>query len=87
MARNQMGASNERVQKRNARASDKRRNANAQENETRVVPVESTTEEQIASLAYEFWLLRGCPIGTPDEDWFRAEEALRQANKLRLRVS
>jgi hypothetical protein len=28
-------------------------------------------------LAYEFWRARGCPEGTPEEDWFLAEEQLR----------
>lgn len=28
---------------------------------------------QIAALAYQFWLDRGCPDGSPDEDWFKAE--------------
>jgi hypothetical protein len=28
-------------------------------------------------LAYEFWRARGCPQGSPEEDWFLAEEQLR----------
>jgi hypothetical protein len=28
-------------------------------------------------LAYAFWQARGCPEGSPDEDWFLAEEQLR----------
>jgi hypothetical protein len=32
--------------------------------------------EQIAMLAYEFWQERGCPLGTPEADWFRAEQEL-----------
>ena len=31
---------------------------------------------EIIPLAYEFWQARGCPDGTPEEDWFRAEEEL-----------
>jgi hypothetical protein len=27
-------------------------------------------------LAYEFWRARGCPEGSPEEDWFLAEEQL-----------
>jgi hypothetical protein len=30
-----------------------------------------------AILAEEFWRARGCPQGSPDEDWFLAEEQLR----------
>jgi hypothetical protein len=29
--------------------------------------------EDIARLAYSYWELRGCPHGSPEEDWFRAE--------------
>jgi Protein of unknown function (DUF2934) len=31
---------------------------------------------RIASLAYEFWQQRGCPNGTPEEDWFRAQREI-----------
>lgn len=30
-----------------------------------------------ALLAYEFWRARGCPEGSPEDDWFLAEEQLR----------
>jgi len=33
--------------------------------------------EEIAALAQELWRARGCPMGSPDEDWFRAVEELR----------
>jgi hypothetical protein len=29
--------------------------------------------EEICALAYSLWQARGCPEGTPEEDWFRAE--------------
>lgn len=29
--------------------------------------------ENIEALAYQFWEERGRPIGSPEEDWFRAE--------------
>ena len=32
--------------------------------------------QEIALLAYQFGLERGCPIGSPEEDWFRAEHVL-----------
>ncbi len=38
--------------------------------------VASPTHDQIAALAYEYWQLRGCPIGSPEEDWRRAEQEL-----------
>jgi hypothetical protein len=31
----------------------------------------------IAALAYELWQARGCPDGSPEEDWYRAAETLR----------
>lgn len=33
--------------------------------------------EEIARLAYQFWIERGSPIETPEEDWFRAEAEVR----------
>ena len=29
---------------------------------------------EIAKLAYELWIQRGCPIGSPEQDWYSAEE-------------
>ena len=34
--------------------------------------------QRIAQLAYDLWQKRGCPIGSPDEDWFRVENELRR---------
>ena len=34
------------------------------------------SEEEVAQLAYSYWQTRGCPEGSPDEDWFRAEGQL-----------
>ena len=31
---------------------------------------------QIEKLAYQFWEARGKPLGTSQEDWFRAEREL-----------
>jgi len=36
-----------------------------------------TDHTEIAQLAYQFWLDRGCPIGSPEEDWSRAEQDLK----------
>ena len=33
--------------------------------------------DDIAALAHELWLARGCPSGSPQEDWFQAVEQLR----------
>jgi len=38
--------------------------------------------EQIALLAFRYWQERGCPEGSPEEDWLRAETDLQtQAGK------
>lgn len=29
--------------------------------------------ERVTALAHQRWLLRGCPEGTPEVDWFSAE--------------
>jgi len=34
--------------------------------------------ERISALAYFYWQQRGCPTGSPDEDWFRAEREIRE---------
>jgi hypothetical protein len=41
-------------------------------------PVSAEGHEKIARLAYSYWQVRGCPIGSPEEDWYRAENELRQ---------
>lgn len=35
------------------------------------------SETDMAALAYELWQARGCPDGSPDENWFQAIELLR----------
>lgn len=37
----------------------------------------SPTESEIAAIAYQLWLEKGCPIGSDQEDWFRAEAMLK----------
>ena len=34
--------------------------------------------EEIAQLAYFYWEARGCPFGSPEEDWLRAEQDLQR---------
>ncbi len=31
---------------------------------------------EIEERAYQSWIDRGCPMGSPDEDWYRAEREL-----------
>ncbi len=44
--------------------------------EETAVLTEPRNHEVTAALAYEFWIQRGRPIGTPEEDWHRAEVEL-----------
>jgi hypothetical protein len=39
----------------------------------------------IAKLAYELWQARGCPQGSPEEDWFHAARELRARGEALLK--
>jgi hypothetical protein len=43
--------------------------------ETRISP----SPNAIAALAYQFWILRAHPGGSPEFDWFRTAEELKSA--------
>ena len=34
------------------------------------------SRESIEQLAYQYWLNRGCPSGSAEQDWYQAERAL-----------
>jgi len=36
----------------------------------------SVAIRRVENLAYQYWEARGRPIGSPEEDWFRAEHTL-----------
>ncbi len=38
-------------------------------------------KEQIERLAHALWEARGCPVGSPEEDWFRAEAEVRRKSE------
>jgi hypothetical protein len=42
---------------------------------------EIVDQTAIAARAYQFWQERGCPIGSPEADWFRAVEELKIGDK------
>ena len=44
--------------------------------ETTTKQVETIPQEEIALRAYCLWEERGSPIGSPEEDWFRAEQEI-----------
>jgi len=37
--------------------------------------------DQIAALAHALWHKRGCPEGSPEDDWFRAEQEIGEQRK------
>jgi len=37
---------------------------------------EPASSDALAKLAYDLWLSRGCPHGSPEEDWYEAERIL-----------
>jgi diphthamide synthase subunit DPH2 len=41
-----------------------------------LVLVDAPEHDEIAALAYQLWIGRGCPEGSPDQDWFCAEKIL-----------
>jgi hypothetical protein len=43
--------------------------------------VRQPDKETVANLAYRYWQERGSPIGSPDQDWYRAERELRQPSR------
>jgi hypothetical protein len=42
----------------------------------------NASEDAVADLARTMWEARGCPEGVPEEDWFRAERALKARTEL-----
>ena len=43
---------------------------------------EPSIQAEICALAYELWMQRGCPLGSPEVDWFRAEEEVKSRKEL-----
>ena len=43
----------------------------------KTVAIVCPTEGEIAAVAYRMWVDNGCPVGSDLEDWFRAEEMLK----------
>jgi hypothetical protein len=53
------------------------RKGGVDQNRTATVETSANTN-QIAPVAYEYWQRRGCPIGSPELDWLKAEEDLKK---------
>ncbi len=43
-----------------------------------VATPETADHDEISARAYQMWTERGCPLGSPEVDWFRAEEELKK---------
>jgi len=55
-------------------------NKPASESKRKISATAAPEPDHIAELAYTLWESRGCPIGTPEEDWFRAAQELAPAD-------
>jgi len=42
-----------------------------------IVELDPANPDDVAALAYRLWHQRGCPIGSDQEDWFRAEQEIK----------
>jgi len=52
--------------------------------ESSITPI---AHSDIAALAYQLWEDRGCPFGSPEEDWQTAEQQLSVKVKARSAVA
>ncbi len=43
-----------------------------------VATPETDNHDEISARAHQMWMERGCPLGSPEVDWFRAEEELKK---------
>jgi len=47
------------------------------EGQTQATSSQTSDTSAIEIRAYQLWVQRGCPIGSPEVDWFQAEEEIR----------
>jgi hypothetical protein len=50
---------------------------NLKESSKNKVSVPVSVQRDVEDMAYQLWQQRGCPEGSPEEDWFAAEQMLR----------
>jgi hypothetical protein len=51
-------------------------NFQIEEGQRNAILVDDLDPAEVAELSHQLWIERGCPIGSPEQDWFRAEEEL-----------
>ena len=54
---------------------------NIEEKAPNAVLPDGPQESEIAIAAYYLWVNRGCPAGSDQDDWFRAEAELKNAQR------
>ena len=47
----------------------------------------SVDPQMVEAMAYQLWLKRGCPSGSDQVDWYRAEAELAKANRAKVRAA
>jgi hypothetical protein len=47
----------------------------------------SVDHETVEAMAYQLWFQRGCPIGSDQEDWYRAEAELKDNSRANQRAA
>jgi hypothetical protein len=57
--------------------SPKKSAANGPNAQVQMREAETADENAVATRAFELWRERGCPEGSPEIDWLRAERELR----------
>ena len=50
-------------------------------------PEASVNHEAVEAMAYQLWLQRGCPTGSEQEDWYRAEAELKDKSTANERAA
>jgi DUF2934 family protein len=58
-----------------------------QEIKTAIKSTPPVDHQTIEAMAYQIWLQRGCPIGSDQEDWYRAEAALKEKGQSSQRAA
>lgn len=59
-------------------------NKHASESQPKNSVTAAPDRDHVAELAYTLWESRGCPIGSSEEDWFKAEQDLQSTAELAI---